>query len=126
LVLGARAVLENLRQRNVPLYIASGTTAVCPSRGAVAAHRRYFGKHIYGALDDYQKFSKKNGHRTHPAGKQYPRRTTARVGDGYVENSKHQEVAGWAVAVASDEANTGLAKWTNGNATASAASAPTW
>src|SRR6185503_8956492 len=51
LVLGARAVLENLRQRDVPLYLASGTDEPYVRREAQLLQiAGYFGKNIYGAL----------------------------------------------------------------------------
>src|SRR5439155_4376738 len=60
LVVGARDVLENFRQRNVPLYLASGTDEPYVRREAQLLQiAGYFGKHIYGALDDYKKFSKR-------------------------------------------------------------------
>ena len=60
LVVGAREVLEHLQQRSVPLYLASGTDEPYVRREAQLLHiAGYFGQHIYGALDDYKKFSKK-------------------------------------------------------------------
>ena len=111
LVVGARDVLENFRQRNVPLYLASGTDEPYVRREAqwlqIAA---YFGKHIYGALDDYKKFSKKMVidrilRENNISGEQL-----LAFGDGYVEIQNTKEVAGLAVAVASDEANNGSGK----------------
>ena len=111
LVLGARDVLENLRQRNVPLYLASGTDEPYVRREAQLLQiAGYFGQHIYGALDDYKKFSKKMVierilRENNVSGDQL-----LAFGDGYVEIQNTKEVGGLAVAVASDEANNGSGK----------------
>ncbi|HEY2951522.1 MAG TPA: HAD family hydrolase, partial [Verrucomicrobiae bacterium] len=60
LVHGARAILENLRRRGLPLYLASGTDEVfVKQEAALLDLTRYFGQHIYGAQDDFKQFSKK-------------------------------------------------------------------
>jgi len=111
LVVGARDVLENFRRRNVPLYLASGTDEPYVRREAQLLQiAGYFGKHIYGALDDYKKFSKKMVidrilRENNISGEQL-----LAFGDGYVEIQNTKEVAGLAVAVASDEANNGSGK----------------
>jgi phosphoglycolate phosphatase-like HAD superfamily hydrolase len=111
LVLGARAVLENLRQRNVPLYLASGTDEPYVRREAQLLHiAGYFGKHIYGALDDYQKFSKKMVIERILRDNLIPGEQLLAFGDGYVEIQNTKEAGGLAVAVASDEANNGSGK----------------
>jgi phosphoglycolate phosphatase len=112
LVHGARQMLERLQRRGLPLYLASGTDEPFVIAEAEALGlRRYFGKHIYGALDDYKKFSKKmvierilreNGIR----GEQL-----LSFGDGYVEIENTKEVGGLAVAVASDEAHNGSGRF---------------
>ena len=111
LVLGARAVLENLRQRNVPLYLASGTDEPYVRREAQLLHiAGSFGRHIYGALDDYQKFSKKMVIERILRENNIPGEQLLAFGDGYVEIQNTKEVAGLAVAVASDEASNGSGK----------------
>jgi phosphoglycolate phosphatase-like HAD superfamily hydrolase len=111
LVLGARDVLENLRQRNVPLYLASGTDETYVRREAQLLHiAGYFGKHIYGALDDYKKFSKKMVIERILRENNIPGEQLLAFGDGYVEIQNTKEVGGLAVAVASDEANNGSGK----------------
>jgi phosphoglycolate phosphatase-like HAD superfamily hydrolase len=111
LVLGARAALENLRQRNVPLYLASGTDEPYVRREAQLLHiAGYFGNHIYGALDDYQKFSKKMVIEGILRENNIPGEQLLAFGDGYVEIQNTKEVGGLAVAVASDEANNGSGK----------------
>ena len=108
---GARGVLENLRQRNAPLYLASGTDEPYVRREAQLLHiAGYFGKHIYGALDDYQKFSKKMVIERILRENNIPGEQLLAFGDGFVEIQNTKEVGGLAVAVASDEANNGSGK----------------
>ena len=60
LVCGARPLLELVQKRGLPLYLASGTDEVFVKQEAELLDvTRYFGRHIYGALDDYKQFSKK-------------------------------------------------------------------
>src|SRR5262249_4342918 len=57
---GSHPLLKNLHSRGATLYLASGTDVGFVRREAellrLASH---FGPHIYGALDEYRKFSKK-------------------------------------------------------------------
>ena len=111
LVVGARDVLENLRQRNIPLYLASGTDEMYVRREAQLLRiTGYFGKHIYGALDDYKKFSKKMVIERILRENNIPGEQLLAFGDGYVEIQNTKEVGGLTVAVASDEANNGSGK----------------
>ncbi len=111
LVVGARDVLENLRRRNVPLYLASGTDEPYVRREAKLLQiADYFGKHIYGALDDYKKFSKKMVIERILREDNISGEQLLAFGDGYVEIQNTKEVAGLAVAVASDEASNGSGK----------------
>jgi phosphoglycolate phosphatase len=60
LVHGARTILDLLQARGVTLYLASGTDEVyVRQEAALLGIDRFFGRHIYGALDDYKQFSKK-------------------------------------------------------------------
>jgi phosphoglycolate phosphatase-like HAD superfamily hydrolase len=108
LVHAARPLLEHLRGLGLPLYLASGTDELAVKREAELLDiTGYFDGHIYGALDDYQRFSKKividriieehglNGGQL------------LSFGDGYVEIENTKQVGGLAVAVASDEAQNG-------------------
>jgi phosphoglycolate phosphatase-like HAD superfamily hydrolase len=111
LVVGARDVLENLRQRNVPLYLASGTDEPYVRREAQLLQiDGYFGNHLYGALDDYKKFSKKMVIQRILRENNITGEQLLAFGDGYVEIQNTKEVGGLAVAVASDEANNGSGK----------------
>lgn len=108
LVHGARQLLDLLQTRGVTLYLASGTDEVFVKQEAAALDvTRYFGRHIYGALDDYKQFSKKMIIERILRENQVPGAQLLSFGDGYVEIQNTKEVGGLAVAVASDEANNG-------------------
>ena len=110
---GSHALLEALRRRGVSLYLASGTDLKYVRREAemlgVAEH---FGEHIYGALDDYQNFSKQmiverilRDHGLHGE-------ELLGFGDGFVEIEEVKKYGGCAVAVASDETTRrGVNEW---------------
>ena len=113
LVPGSHALLGELRRRRLTLYLASGTDLKYVRQEAeLLGVAEFFGGHIYGALDDYQSFSKKlvidrilrdNGlHGDELLG----------FGDGFVEIEEVKRVGGVAVAVASDEeARRGVNAW---------------
>ncbi len=104
MVPGAETVLKELRRRDVTLFLASGTDQPyvldeCAALGLSG----YFNGGIYGALDDYQTFSKKilierlfAEHHLHGA-------ELVTFGDGFVEIENTREVNGVAVGVATDE-----------------------
>jgi phosphoglycolate phosphatase len=108
LVFAARSLLEQLHARGLSLYLASGTDEFAVKREAdLLDITRYFDGHVYGAVDDYLKFSKKmvidrilTEHAISP-------RQLISFGDGYVEIENTKAVGGLAVAVASDEAHNG-------------------
>lgn len=101
---GTHALLGNLRRRGLQLYLASGTDVAFVRREAeLLGLTPYFGEHIYGALDDYQNFSKKmiverilRENRLHGE-------ELLGFGDGFVEIEEVKAVGGVAIAVASDE-----------------------
>jgi len=101
---GSHAFLDELRRRGLTLYLASGTDVAFVRREAeLLGLTPYFGEHVYGALDDYQNFSKKMIierilHDNRLQGKEL-----VGFGDGYVEIEEIKRVGGTAVAVASDE-----------------------
>ena len=88
------------------LYLASGTDLKYVRQEAeLLGLTPYFGERIYGALDDYQSFSKKmiidrilSEHGLRGA-------ELLGFGDGFVEIEEVKGVGGVAVAVASDEVN---------------------
>jgi phosphoglycolate phosphatase-like HAD superfamily hydrolase len=103
---GSHALLDNLRRRGLTLYLASGTDLGFVRREAdLLGLTPYFGEHVYGALDEYQKFSKQmiidrilREHGLHGG-------ELLGFGDGFVEIEEVKRVGGVAVAVASDEVN---------------------
>ncbi len=108
LVFGVRPALEDLRRRNLALYLASGTDEPYVRREALLLDvASYFGRHIYGALDDYRQFSKKMVIERLLRENQIPGERLLSFGDGYVEVENTREVGGLAIAVASDEAHNG-------------------
>src|SRR5213075_503340 len=68
---------------------------------------RYFGKHIYGAQENYKTFSKKLVIERILRENQIRGDQLLAFGDGYIEIQNTKEVGGLAVAVASDEAHNG-------------------
>ena len=98
-------ILEELRCRGVALYVASGTD----ERYVIEEVRllgldRFFGRHVYGALDDYKSFSKAMVIQRILEENRVDGAALLGFGDGYVEIQNVVAVRGTAVAVASDEA----------------------
>ena len=112
MVPGAVPMLKALRDRGVTCYLASGTDEVYVLDEAAALGLTTYFAGIYGALDDYQNYSKKmvidrildeNG----LSGSEL-----VTFGDGYVEIENTKAVGAIAVGVASDEANRqGIDEW---------------
>jgi len=112
LVYGARALLDILQHRGLSLYLASGTDENCVKEEARLLNlTRYFGEHVYGALDDYKRFSKKMVIDRILLENKIPGEQLLSFGDGYVEIQNTKEVGGLAVAVASDEAHNGSGRF---------------
>jgi phosphoglycolate phosphatase len=108
LVYGARGILEELKQRGLPMYLASGTDEQYVKQEAELLDvTRYFGRHIYGALDNFKDFSKQMVIARILSENQISGEQLLSFGDGYVEIQNTKEVGGLAVAVASDEAHNG-------------------
>jgi phosphoglycolate phosphatase len=105
LVPGSLELLSALRERGVELYLASGTDErYVREEVALLKLDVYFGKHVYGAIDDYKNFSKQMIierllRENDVAGDRF-----IGFGDGYVEIDNIKGVGGTAIAVASDEA----------------------
>ena len=104
LVPGSRRLLEALKQRDLKLYLASGTyQPFLREEAKLLEVDSYFDGRIFGALDDYQSFSKKILidkiiSESDFAGEQF-----LAFGDGYVEIQNVKQVGGVAVGVATDE-----------------------
>jgi phosphoglycolate phosphatase len=108
LVHGARPLLEHLRGLGLSLYLASGTDEQAVKDEAnLLGIAEFFGPHIYGAQDDFKSFSKKIIIDRILSDHNIPGRQLLAFGDGYVEIENTKQVGGFAVAVASDEANNG-------------------
>ncbi len=112
MVPGAMPMLETLRARGVSCYLASGTDEVYVLDEAAALGLLPYFASVYGALDDYQNYSKKmvierilDEHRL--SGSEF-----VTFGDGYVEIEDTKAVGGIAVGIASDEVNRqGINEW---------------
>lgn len=110
---GAFEILESLRARDVTCYLASGTDQpyVLDEAEALGV-APYFDGRIFGALDEYKRFSKAqviqgilDTHRLHGS-------QLLAFGDGYVEIEEAKQVGGIAVGVASDERRrSGINDW---------------
>jgi beta-phosphoglucomutase-like phosphatase (HAD superfamily) len=110
---GSESLLQALASRGLTLYLASGTDLkYVQDELQVLGLDRCFGPHIYGALDDYQQFSKamiidRIIQDTGVAGEQI-----VAFGDGFVEIEEVKRVGGLAIGVASDEVNrSGINQW---------------
>ncbi len=103
---GAHALLESLRRRGLTLYLASGTDLTYVREEVkLLGMAGYFGEHIYGALDDYQSFSKQMIIEKILRDNDLHGEQLLGFGDGFVEIEEIRRVGGVAVAVASDEVN---------------------
>jgi phosphoglycolate phosphatase len=105
LVPHAYEALGILKQRGVELYLASGTDEnYVREEAEILGLTPFFGRHIYGAIDDHRKFSKQMVierilRENHVEGGRL-----LGLGDGYVEIDNIKGAGGTAIAVASDEA----------------------
>jgi len=104
LVPGSRELLENLRERGLTLYLASGTDdANVKDEAALLDVTKYFDDRVYGALDDLNVFSKAILVRRLVADGGHQGDELLVFGDGYVEIEEVKKVGGTAVGVASAE-----------------------
>ncbi len=103
---GSHALLEALRARGLRLYLASGTDLKYVRHEAgLLGLAPYFGEHVYGAVDDYQNFSKQMVIERILREHGLQGEELLGFGDGFVEIEEVKRVGGVAVAVASDEVN---------------------
>lgn len=109
----SHALLDQLRRRGVTLYLASGTDIGFVRKEAeLLGLTEYFGPHIYGALDQYQNFSKKMVVEQILRDHRLEGDELLGFGDGFVEIEEVRRAGGVAVAVASDEVNRrGINAW---------------
>lgn len=110
---GSHALLEELTRRGLKLYLASGTDLHYVRREAeLLGVARYFGPHVYGALDDYRNFSKQMIIERIIREEGIAGEELLGFGDGFVEIEEVRKAGGVAVAVASDEeARRGINAW---------------
>lgn len=110
---GSHGLLQALADRGVPLYLASGTDLTYVKREAELLDvAKFFGEHIYGALDRHQDFSKKMVVDKIIRDHSLLDSELLGFGDGYVEIEELRKAGGVAVAVASDEeARRGINPW---------------
>ncbi len=101
---GSHGMLSRLQELGLSLYLASGTDVAFVKREAeLLGLTKFFGPHIYGALDDYQNFSKKMIVERILKENNLRGDELLGFGDGFVEIEEIKRVGGVAVAVASDE-----------------------
>ena len=104
MVPGARALLEAFRERGFKMYCASGTDQVYTQEEArLIQVDHYFDGGIYGAVDDYQNFSKEILIQKMIASLECRGEELLGFGDGYVEIKNVKDVGGVAVGVATAE-----------------------
>ncbi len=104
LVPGSRALLEQLRDRGLKMYLASGTDEVFMKEEArLLGVTQYFEGGVYGALDDYKSFSKAILIQRILSSAEFQGHQFLGFGDGYVEIEEVKNVGGVAVGVASEE-----------------------
>ncbi len=97
--------LATLKKRGVELYLASGTDEnYVREEAEILGLTPYFGRHIYGAIDDHRKFSKQMVIERILRENQVEGARLLGLGDGYVEIDNIKGAGGTAIAVASDEA----------------------
>ncbi len=112
MVPGARAMLEAMRARQVQCYLASGTDEPYVLDEAAALGIAHYFVSIYGAQDDYRRFSKKLLIERIIAENNLSGPEFVAFGDGFVEIEDTVRVGGIAVGVASDEAKRdGIDPW---------------
>ena len=104
IVPGAIPLLERLRELGLPMYCASGTDeSYARAEAELLGLTDYFDGRVYGAIDDYQSYSKRmvierilTEHAIGPG-------ALLSFGDGFVEIEDTKAAGGIAVGVATDE-----------------------
>jgi phosphoglycolate phosphatase-like HAD superfamily hydrolase len=103
---GSQDLIEGLKRRGLTLYLASGTDLKYVHHEAeLLGLASSFGRHIYGALDDYRNFSKQMIIEGILREEELRGEELLGFGDGFVEIEEVRRAGGVAVAVASDEVN---------------------
>jgi phosphoglycolate phosphatase-like HAD superfamily hydrolase len=110
---GSYELLRRLCDAGLTLYLASGTDLTyVRDELDVLGLSDYFGEHVYGALDDYKKFSKAMIIERMIRDMHLPGEQVIGFGDGFVEIEEMRKIGGLAVGVASNEAERrGINAW---------------
>jgi phosphoglycolate phosphatase len=110
---GAHQLLAALRERGLPLFLASGTDVhYVKDELATLGMSEYFGQHVYGALDRHQDFSKAMIIQQMIRDMNLEGHEVLGFGDGFVEIEEIRCVGGVAVGVASEEeTRDGVNEW---------------
>ncbi len=104
LVAGSIELLEALRAHGVQMYLASGTDQeFVRDEANLLGVAHYFGDHIYGAIEDYQNYSKAKVIERILKDCGASGSELLGFGDGYVEIDNTKSAGGTAIGVASDE-----------------------
>ncbi len=110
---GTVEMLQTLRDHGLELFLASGTDLkYVRDELEVLQLAPFFGPRVYGALDDYKKFSKAKVIAQMITDTGVAPRQILGLGDGFVEIEEVKKVGGLAIAVASnEETRTGINDW---------------
>jgi phosphoglycolate phosphatase len=110
---GTRELLAVLIERGLTLYLASGTDVkYVQDEVQVLGLREFFGPRVYGAVDDYKKFSKAIVIERIIRDTGVPGPQLVGFGDGFVEIEEIKKVGGLAIGVASnEETRQGINDW---------------
>lgn len=101
---GTRKMLQTMVDRGLTLCVASGTDEQYVFEEArLLDVERYFGKHIYGAQEDYEHSSKRKVIERLIKANGIRGERLLGFGDGFVEIEDTKAVGGYAIGVASDE-----------------------
>ena len=104
MVPGARQLIEVLRERGLTMYLASGTDEIYMREEArLLGVAELFDGGVYGALEDYQSFSKKILIQRILSGTDVRGGEIVCFGDGYVEIEETKLAGGVTVGVATKE-----------------------
>ncbi len=104
-VAGTHAILDNLRRRGVALYLASGTDlAHVRHEAELLRLTDYFGRHVYGPVNDTPNFSKRDVIAMILREHGITGEELLGFGDGYSETVELKRVGGVAVGLATAEA----------------------
>ncbi len=110
---GSSELLRQLHASGLKMYLASGTDLkYVQDELGVLGLAKWFGPHVYGALDDYKKFSKAMIIEQMIRDSGVASNQIVGFGDGFVEIEEVKKVGGLAIGVASnEETREGINDW---------------